>query len=44
VTIEELLQTYSLEELFELNDLTEEEVVEFLVEEGFMKLPDVLPL
>ena len=39
-----ILETYSLEELFELNDVTEEEALEFLVTQGFLELPEVQPL
>lgn len=39
-----ILETYTLEELLEVNDLTEEDVLEFLVEEGYLELPEVLPL
>ena len=42
--IEDTLETYSLEEIFELNDLTEEEVLYFLVEEEFVTLPNPRPL
>lgn len=39
-----LLQTYSLSDIIELNDLTEEEVLEFLVNSRVLKLPDPYPL
>lgn len=39
-----ILQAYTLSELLELNDKTEEDCLEFLVEEGFIELPEVLPL
>jgi hypothetical protein len=39
-----ILETYSLSEILELNDLTEEDLLEFLVEEGMIKLPDIKPL
>lgn len=39
-----ILETYSLEELLELNDLTAEEGLEFLVEEGLIELPEIKPL
>lgn len=42
--IENILQTYSLEEIFELNDLTEEDVLFFLVKEEFLTLPEPEPL
>lgn len=41
---EDLLQTYSFEDLLELNDLTEAEVLEYLVSTGFLQLPDPCPL
>lgn len=39
-----ILDTYSIEDILELNDLTTEDLLEFLVEEGFVKLPDIRPL
>jgi len=39
-----ILETYSLSELFELNDLTEEEVLDHLVTQGFLHLPEITPL
>lgn len=39
-----ILETYSLTEILELNNLTDEDCLEFLVEENFVDLPDVKPL
>jgi len=39
-----ILETYSLEEILELNDLTSEDALEFLIDEKFMTLPDILPV
>lgn len=39
-----ILDAYSLEDILELNDRTTEEVLEFLVGEGYIKLPDIQPL
>lgn len=39
-----LLETYTLEELLELNDLSLEDCLEFLVDEKFITLPEVTPL
>lgn len=39
-----ILETYSLEEILELNDLTAEDCLEYLVEEGYIDLPDITPL
>ncbi len=39
-----ILETYTLEEILELNDKTAEDCLEFLVEEGFVKLPSIKPL
>ena len=39
-----ILDTYSLEELLELNDKTTEDCLEFLVEEGYIELPEIRPL
>jgi hypothetical protein len=36
------LELYTLEEFLEYNDVTHEEVVEFLLREGFIKAPDFL--
>ncbi len=44
VSLATLLEVYTLEELLELNDKTEEECLEFLVEEKFIKLPNIKPL
>lgn len=40
----ELLQTYRLEDILELNDITPEETLCFLVDQEFIKLPEILPL
>lgn len=42
--VENALQTYSFEEILEQNELTEEEVLYFLVEQDFVKLPSPEPL
>lgn len=42
--IENYLETYSLEEILELNDLTEAEALYFLVERKFVSLPNPRPL
>lgn len=42
--IERVLQTYTLEEILELNDVTEEEVLTFLVATKFVTLPDPQPV
>jgi len=39
-----ILDTYTLEELLELNDLTMEDALKFLVEEEFIDLPEITPL
>lgn len=39
-----VLETYSLLELLELNDVTEEDVLEHLVTQGFLRLPELQPL
>lgn len=43
-SIEKILEVYSLSEIIELNDLTEEEVLEYLVTQNFLSLPEVRPL
>ena len=42
--IENYLETYSFEEVIEANDLSEAEVLLFLVEEEFLFLPEPEPL
>ncbi len=42
--IEHLLETYSLTDILELNDLTEADALRFLVDEDFIELPDIKPL
>lgn len=39
-----VLETYSLSELLELNDVTEEDILEFLVESKILDLPELTPL
>lgn len=41
---ERVLQTYSLEEILELNNKTEAEVLDFLVSSEYLELPDPLPV
>jgi len=44
VDLSKYLETYSLEEIFELNDVTEEEVLDYLVTQNFLELPDPKPV
>lgn len=39
-----ILDVYSLEDILELNDKTSEDCLEYLVEEGYVTLPDIQPL
>ena len=39
-----VLDTYSLEEILEMNDLTEEDILRILVTSKIIDLPDVIPL
>ena len=39
-----ILQTYPLIEIIERNDRTEDEVLEFLVEQGYLRIPNPRPL
>jgi hypothetical protein len=39
-----ILEVYSLEELLELNDMTTEELLIYLVEERVLTLPKIKPL
>lgn len=41
---EKYLETYSLEEILELNELTEVDALMFLVEQEFVVLPDPKPV
>ena len=42
--IEKALEAYELEEIFELNDMTVEEILLVLVQKGIIVLPEMLPL
>lgn len=42
--IEKVLKTYSLEEIIELNNLTEDDVLYFLIEQNFVSLPSPMPV
>jgi hypothetical protein len=44
MTLSTILETYTLSEIIELNDITEEEVLEYLVVHNVIKLPDIKPL
>lgn len=44
MTYATVLDTYSIEDILELNDKTAEDCLEFLVEEGFVNLPSIKPL
>lgn len=39
-----ILDTYSLEEIFIWNEVTDEDVLEYLLEQGFVELPQPLPV
>lgn len=39
-----ILDTYSLDELIELNDIPEEDILRILVEANVLHLPEVQPL
>lgn len=43
-TYEKVLETYDLVDIFDMNELTEAEVLMFLVEQEFVSLPEVLPV
>lgn len=38
------LELYSLEDILEYNDITPEDALEFLVEQGYVNLPEIEPL
>jgi hypothetical protein len=42
--IENILQTYEFSEILDLNDLTEEDVLYYLVEQEFIDLPNPRPI
>ena len=42
--IERVLDTYTLEDILDLNDKTEAEILQFLVNSDFLSLPEVLPV
>lgn len=44
MTIATLLEAYTLSEILEINDVTEEEALEYLVKHGIVKLPELIPL
>lgn len=44
MSIAAILGAYTFSELLELNDLTEEEALEYLVAHGLVKLPEIKPL
>jgi len=39
-----VLDTYELSEIIELNDLTQEDVLEYLVEHHVLHLPETMPV
>jgi hypothetical protein len=39
-----ILETYTFSDILEINDLTEADVLEFLVRHGVVNLPERLPL
>ena len=39
-----ILNAYSLSELLEMNDLTDEDALQFMVEAKFVILPEILPV
>lgn len=41
---DKILEVYDLSEIIEMNDLTQEEVLEYLVDTGFIELPEIKPL
>jgi hypothetical protein len=42
--VEKLVETYSLEELMELNDLEEVDVMFILIDKGYCKVPNPEPV
>lgn len=44
MSVTAVLEAYTLSEILELNDLTEEDALEYLVAHGIVKLPEIQPL
>jgi hypothetical protein len=44
IEAEHLLETYTLEDIMNYNDLTEADALVFLVEQEFISLPSIQPL
>jgi hypothetical protein len=39
-----ILEVYSIQDILELNDITEEEALDFLVTQDFLVMPSVRPI
>lgn len=39
-----VLDVYTLEDILERNDITQEEALDYLVTQGFLRLPEIEPL
>ena len=39
-----VLEVYDFTEILELNEYSEEDILKFLVEHGYIDLPEILPL
>lgn len=44
MSVSALLEAYTLSEILELNDLTDEEALEYLVRHGLVHIPEIKPL
>ena len=44
MTVAALLEAYTLSEILEMNDLTEEDILEYLAEHKIIRLPEIRPL
>jgi hypothetical protein len=42
--VESILTVYTLEDILVYNELTEEDVLYFLIEEEFLELPEIKPI
>lgn len=42
--IDKLIETYTVEELLELSDMTVSEAITVLVLEGYVQLPEIIPI
>ena len=44
MSVAAILEAYTFSEILEMNDLTEEDALEYLVQHGVVRLPEMRPL